>query len=374
MERMSALVDFVYFTVVHTWHGISTIIENGHVMEVTLEVYSFDKECIAYGSSMYWPSDQKDPLPLLQRKNAARLSEEKNYLKTTTPANQPILMTHTHFCLTGQAQEVWQLTRARSQKKVELMKMASVLGILASEKVQKQELTAKIWEYLDANPATTDVALTPPETNSTSHQQVPSHNPPHPPLPPSILILVYLHRWQMHQIYAKLFSPYDTLVSLFFITDTPNRWTASNVARCVLPNLPQPNQPILHPNPDTSASQDIPRHPWNEKHLKTSCEDIARQCGVDLDELHSFAESPTVLHMLVELKAHLLKVDTMLQTNRLNEVLELPVFKTGLQDWLAISMVSPGIPAYVTGVTPCMMVMMLTHKLATRQDTSHTDQ
>ncbi|KAF8263307.1 hypothetical protein EI94DRAFT_1807447 [Lactarius quietus] len=102
----------------------------------------------------------------------------------------------------------------------------------------------------------------------------------------------------------------------------------------------------------------FPVTPGTKKHLKTSCEDIAHQRGVDLDELHSFAESPTVLHMLVELKAHLLKVDTMLQTNHLNEVLESPVFKTGLQDWLAIAMVSPGIPAYVTGVTPRIMTII----------------
>jgi hypothetical protein len=39
-----------------------------------------------------------------------------------------------------------------SQTKLELKKMASVLCILVLEKDWKQELTLKVWEYLEANP------------------------------------------------------------------------------------------------------------------------------------------------------------------------------------------------------------------------------
>ena len=39
-----------------------------------------------------------------------------------------------------------------TQSKLELMKMASMLGIPVSEKDRKQELTSKVQEYLEANP------------------------------------------------------------------------------------------------------------------------------------------------------------------------------------------------------------------------------
>ncbi|KAF8268662.1 hypothetical protein EI94DRAFT_1700075 [Lactarius quietus] len=79
-------------------------------------------------------------------------------------------------------------------------------------------------------------------------------------------------------------------------------------------------------------------------------------CGiVDAEDLKLFAESPTILHMLLDLKAHILKVESLL---------DLPEFKTALQEQLTIAMLSPGIPAYVTGVTPCMMTIIREqHKL-----------
>lgn len=73
-----------------------------------------------------------------------------------------------------------------TQSKLELMKMASVLGIPVSEKDRKQELALKVREYLEANPdrrnntqftqltwrsnrkATTIITPAPPETTSMS--------------------------------------------------------------------------------------------------------------------------------------------------------------------------------------------------------------
>lgn len=91
-----------------------------------------------------------------------------------------------------------------SQNKSELLIMAAVLGIPATEKARKQDLALKIRDYLDANPNTRNspqfgqltwrsanrnktsslVPAPPSETphgTATPHQQLPSYIPSHPP-------------------------------------------------------------------------------------------------------------------------------------------------------------------------------------------------
>ncbi|KAF8268960.1 hypothetical protein EI94DRAFT_1799758 [Lactarius quietus] len=94
------------------------------------------------------------------------------------------------------------------------------------------------------------------------------------------------------------------------------------------------------------------------KHLKASCEDMANLYDVDPQQLKPFVESPTMLHMLLCLKAHLLRIQSMLMKKEINTLFESPEFKaclslsTGLQDRLQVALLSPGIPTYVTDVAP----------------------
>ncbi|KAF8266579.1 hypothetical protein EI94DRAFT_1802961 [Lactarius quietus] len=102
----------------------------------------------------------------------------------------------------------------------------------------------------------------------------------------------------------------------------------------------------------------IPITPGTSKHLKASCEDTANIYDVDPQQLRPFVESPTMLHMLLRLEAHLLNVQNMLAKKEIDTLFESPDFKTGLQDRLQVALLSPGIPAYVTDIAPRMMVII----------------
>ncbi|KAH8991026.1 hypothetical protein EDB92DRAFT_1816532 [Lactarius akahatsu] len=84
---------------------------------------------------------------------------------------------------------------------------------------------------------------------------------------------------------------------------------------------------------------------------------ITRPAGtfpITPDKLKKFAEHATILHMLVDLKAYLLMIENTHKRAALTDILGTPAFK----DRLLITLLSPGIPVYVTEVTQWMMTII----------------
>ncbi|KAH9167443.1 hypothetical protein EDB89DRAFT_1909961, partial [Lactarius sanguifluus] len=94
--------------------------------------------------------------------------------------------------------------------------------------------------------------------------------------------------------------------------------------------------------------------PGTTKRLKTSCDDIAHQFEVDPAQLRDLANSRDVPDMLLRLMARLLKLEKLFAKNEFEVLLKSPEFRNGLSDRLAVALLSPGIPAYVTDVAARM--------------------
>ncbi|KAH9008939.1 hypothetical protein EDB83DRAFT_2531441 [Lactarius deliciosus] len=101
-----------------------------------------------------------------------------------------------------------------------------------------------------------------------------------------------------------------------------------------------------------------PITPRTTKRLKISSETLACRYNIDPEPLQSFAESPTVLDMLLVQHARLLKVENSLNKVQRENYLESDEFKSSLQDRLLVALLSPSIPAYVTDVAARMMVVI----------------
>lgn len=137
----------------------------------------------------------------------------------------------------------------------------------------------------------------------------------------------------------------------------------------------------------TRPAGTIPITPATRKRLKVSCKDAARLFDVDPHQLVMFAEvcyisnylkssfnvqSSTVVHMLIHVEAHLLKIENMFKKEKFEVLFKSTDFRvcfslivqpfltnilqSGLQDRLMVALLSPGIPAYVTDVTTRMLV------------------
>ncbi|KAH8994570.1 hypothetical protein EDB92DRAFT_1975553 [Lactarius akahatsu] len=101
--------------------------------------------------------------------------------------------------------------------------------------------------------------------------------------------------------------------------------------------------------------------PGTTKHLKTSCDDIAREFDVDPAQLRAFANSRSLPDMLLRLMAHLLKLEQLFTKNEFDVLIKSPEFRSGLSDKLVVALLSPGIPAYVTDVA-AQMTRVIEHQ------------
>ncbi|KAI9434380.1 hypothetical protein H4582DRAFT_2081112 [Lactarius indigo] len=111
-----------------------------------------------------------------------------------------------------------------------------------------------------------------------------------------------------------------------------------------------------HLDGDVVRSSGIaPFTPGTTKRLKTSCDDIAHQYDVDPALLRELAGSQNLPEMILCLAAHLLKLEKLFIKNEFDVLLKSQEFRNGLSDRLLVSLLSPGIPAYVTDVTPRML-------------------
>ncbi|KAH7919606.1 hypothetical protein BV22DRAFT_1133717 [Leucogyrophana mollusca] len=91
--------------------------------------------------------------------------------------------------------------------------------------------------------------------------------------------------------------------------------------------------------------------PQRTKRLKEYARKKARETGVDDESLCQFIDSGGIYHMLVDLKANLLKKNVEEENTGLadlKELLDSKDFKAGLQSRLQACLLSPNITAYVT--------------------------
>ncbi|KAH9032840.1 hypothetical protein EDB84DRAFT_1561854 [Lactarius hengduanensis] len=98
-----------------------------------------------------------------------------------------------------------------------------------------------------------------------------------------------------------------------------------------------------------------PFTPGTTKRLKTTSDEIARQYDVDPTQLREFANSQSLPEMVLRFAGCILKLEKQFSKNEFDTLLKSQEFRTGLSDRLLVSLLSPGIPAYVTDVTPRMM-------------------
>lgn len=93
----------------------------------------------------------------------------------------------------------------------------------------------------------------------------------------------------------------------------------------------------------TRPAGTLPITPGTTKHLKTSCNDVACHYDMNADDLKCFSEvcmilslsctinlhlqAPSILHMLLDLKAHTLKVEKDLKKKQAEDLLDLLEFK-----------------------------------------------
>ncbi|KAI9437942.1 hypothetical protein H4582DRAFT_2076529 [Lactarius indigo] len=132
---------------------------------------------------------------------------------------------------------------------------------------------------------------------------------------------------------------------------------------------PTPNRGVHHHRDSTDfdyyldgdivrSSGITPFTPGTTKRLKTSCDDITHQYNVDPALLRELAGSQNLPEMILCLAACLLKLEKLFIKNEFDVLLKSQEFRNGLLDQLLVSLLFPGIPTYITDVTPWMLCVI----------------
>ncbi|KAG1879857.1 hypothetical protein F4604DRAFT_1923064 [Suillus subluteus] len=104
--------------------------------------------------------------------------------------------------------------------------------------------------------------------------------------------------------------------------------------------------------------------PIHTKRLKVYATKVTGDLGVSEEELHDFIDTGGIYHMLIDIKATLLRQTDdakKVELALLKELLDSKDFKSGLQNHLTACMLSPNITTYVTDVHPHVMDFVRDH-------------